>query len=145
LHGLRQWGYLYDYNYVEKFINHHYEGIESARISMDIFYAELTGLSGLLIGFVISLLLAFKFKWHWANSVIVLLIAFSLCCLDRFYWDHIKYVFMAPGRIFNSDWAYSFVNGLFMLFIGLTFFFLKWMINFIGINSAKNVKTITGV
>jgi ABC-type dipeptide/oligopeptide/nickel transport system permease subunit len=95
------------------------------------YYAALAGLTGILIAFVISLVLSIKYKWLWLNSLFVLLAGLSSFCIDRFYWNHVKLVFMFPGIPFKSDWAFNFTGGIFMLAIGLSLFFWKGIIRFI--------------
>ena len=140
-HALWQLGLLYDYNYVEEIrrhINKHnyrdfniYTGLDFQRIAVISFNARMISLGGLLSGFVISLLLSFKHKWFWVNSVIVLLVTFILFSIDRFYFDYLRPVFQAPGKLFRPDWAHILANGLVMLAIGLLLFLLKRVIKFI--------------
>jgi hypothetical protein len=142
-HALWQLGFLYDYDFFELIVHHKYKDIDAlskysndhmtigyrlARISIN---AALIGLIGLLIGFVVSLFLSLKNRWYWVNSLIVLLITFTVCLFNRFYWHHIKVIFQAPGRIFQSDWAFILTNGLIILAIGICLFFLKRIIRFI--------------
>jgi len=148
-HALWEFGFLYDYNYLEAIssrINEHnyrdfnnYRGLDGERISKILYYAILTKLGGVLGGFIISLLLSFKHKWLWVNSLIVLLMTFILFCLDRFYYDHIRFITQAPGKIFKSDWAHLITNGLIMLAIGLLLFFNKRLIRFINGNVPDHV------
>jgi hypothetical protein len=140
-HAFWQLGFLYDYNYLEEIRRHindenykdinNYRGLDAVRIAKIPFYAALIGLGGLLCGFVLSLLLSFKHKWFWVNSVIVLLTALILFCLDRFYFDYFRPVFHLPGKFLKSDWASILANGLTMLVVGLLLFLLRGIIRFI--------------
>jgi hypothetical protein len=140
-HALWQLGLLYDYSYLEEIrrhINEHnykdfnsYKWLDGHRITMIQINAILIALGGLLAGFVLSLLLSFKHKWFWVNSVIVLLVTFGLFSIDRFYFNYLRPTFQAPGKLFKADWACILANGLTMLAIGLLLFFLKRVIKFI--------------
>jgi len=140
-HAFWQLGFLYDYSYLEE-VKHHfndqnynninnYRNLDAVRITMIPFHAAMIGLIGILCSFVLSISLSLKYKWLWANSVIVLLVTLMLFCLDRFYYGYLRHVFHFPGRFFNSDWASILANSSVMLAIGLLLFFLKRMIKFI--------------
>ena len=150
-HALWQLGFLYDYKFLEllsrynvfELMKHNkYEEIKTifkdyqsvqfgSRLPMDLVYAASAGLVGILVGFIISLLLSIKYKWYWVNSSIVLLICIGDFCLDRFYWYHIRFALMFPGRVFKSNWSYNLTSGLLLFAIGLYLFFGKGIIRFI--------------
>jgi hypothetical protein len=145
-HAFWQLGYLYDYNYMEKVMHqisfkghqmkiNNYQGLDGYRMGMISVNALLISFGSLLLSFVISLLLSLKHKWYWVNSVVVLLTTITIFGLNRFYWDYLRPVFQAPGRLFKSDWAFILTNGVVMLVIGLALFFWKRIIRFI--NGAK--------
>jgi len=150
-HALWQLGFLYDYKFLELLSRYNvfdlmkhnnYEEVRTifkdyqnlqfgSRLSMDLVYAALTGLAGILIGFVISLLISIKNKWFWVNSLIIFLATFGVYFLDRFYWYHIRFALMFPGKLFKSNQAYNLTSGLFLLAIGLILFFWNRIVRFI--------------
>lgn len=149
-HALWQLGFLYDYKFLEiltqnnlpELIKHNNtKEIKAAfkdysdqdigiRIYMDLFYAGLAALAGVLISFFISMLLSRKHKWFLVNSLIVLLGSLGMFCLDRFYWYHFRFVFMFD-KLFKTLWSYNLASGLLLFAIGLCLFFLKPIIRFI--------------
>ncbi|MBS1529087.1 MAG: hypothetical protein JSU01_02165 [Bacteroidetes bacterium] len=102
------------------------------RLYMDLIYAVYAGLAGILIAFLISLVLSIKHKWFWLNSLFVLLAGLGSFLVDRFYWKHVKFIFMSPGLLFKSDWWFNFIGSIFMLVIGLCLFFSKRIIRFLN-------------
>ncbi len=139
MHAFKQLGYLYDYNFLERVLNNNYKDFSGYRLSMAMIRAYVIGDIGLLIGFGISLMISRKYKWFWANSLIVLLSLFVLYFFDRFYWDYLRHFIMFPGSIFKSDWAYIVTGSLPMLAIALCLFFLKRVIRFI--DGKKNTQS----
>jgi hypothetical protein len=147
-HGTRQLAYLYDYDFLEKLANNyynlknHYRGFDGNRLSMDLLYVGYASFVGLLAAILISLIVSIKHKWSWLNSVIVLLMAFTVCLFNRFYWHHIRIIFQAPGSIFKSDWAFILTNGLMMLAVGLCLFFWKGITRFIDGAKTRTVEAV---
>jgi hypothetical protein len=139
-HALNQLGYLYDYKFLEFMVDRRNYFTKAAslfpenayhRLSMDLFYAALAGLVGILIASVISLVLSVRNKWLWLNSMLVFLLGIGSFLIDRFYWKHVKVAFMFLGIPFKSDWWFNFIGGVFMLAVGLYLFFGKKIIRFI--------------
>jgi hypothetical protein len=159
-HALWQLGFLYDYKFLEILAKHnvselikHNNTKEIAavfrdyrdqdigrKISMDLFYAECTGLAGIVVAFIVSLLLSRKPGWFWVNSLIVFLVTFGAFCLDTFYWFHFRFILMFDG-LFKSLWAYNLISGLLLLTVGICLFFSKRIIKFIN---GKDTQTIPG-
>lgn len=141
-HAFWQLGYLYDYNYMEKvthqiiFKGHqmnvnNYQGLDGHRMAMISVNAAMISLAALLMSFLISLLLSIRHKWYWLNSIIVLVIAVLSHYLDKHYYDYLRPVLQAPGRLFKPDWARIITNGSIMLAIGLCLFFWRRITRFI--------------
>lgn len=88
----------------------------------------ITGVSkfiGLLIAFIISLSISIYRKWFWLNSVLVLLITYTLFRLDFLLWDYLKVIFRFIGGFMPNVILDFLVDGLVMLFLGLLIFFQK--------------------
>ena len=88
----------------------------------------ITGVSkfiGLLVAFIISLGISLYRKWFWLNSVLVLLITYTLFRLDFLLWDYLKVIFRFIGGFMPNVILDFLVDGLVMLFLGLLIFFAK--------------------
>jgi hypothetical protein len=88
----------------------------------------ITGVSkfiGLLVAFIISLSISIYRKWFWLNSVLVLLITYTLFRLDFLLWDYLKVIFRFIGGFMPNIILDFLVDGLVMLFLGLLIFFSK--------------------
>jgi hypothetical protein len=88
----------------------------------------ITGVSkfiGLLVAFIISLSISIYRKWFWLNSVLVLLITYTLFRLDFLLWDYLKVIFRFIGGFMPNIILDFLVDGLVMLFLGLLIFFVK--------------------
>ena len=64
-------------------------------------------------------------KWFWLNSVLVLLITYTLFRLDFLLWDYLKVIFRFIGGFMPNIILDFLVDGLVMLFLGLLIFFVK--------------------
>ena len=88
----------------------------------------ITGVSkfiSLLVAFIISLSISIYRKWFWLNSVLVLLITYTLFRLDFLLWDYLKVIFRFIGGFMPNVILDFLVDGLVMLFLGLLIFFSK--------------------
>jgi hypothetical protein len=104
------------------------------RIAIEALLINLGGPVGLLTGFIISLLISLKNKWHWLNSVIVFVVMIFLKKFKLLGWNYLKPIVLSPGDLFKSMTAHFLAPGLIMLAIGLCLFFMKWSIRFINGN-----------
>ena len=105
-----------------------------AQVITYFFYANDAWLIGLLVAFVISLIIAKRWKWFWVNSLIVLLVVFTLKRLDFLGWSYLKEIFLEPGHLFHNTALYLLVNGLVLLALGIFVFFYGPFNNFIDNN-----------
>jgi hypothetical protein len=152
MNAFKQLGFLHDYKFIEGFILHdynklghgHFKGLDMNRIMADIHYDTQIAFAGLLIGFGISVMLSWRYKWYWVNSVTVLLITLVLSASNRFHWHYVNLILNAPGRIFKPYWAFWLTNGLVMLTMGLLLFFLKPIIRFINKRTDGHTSNATG-
>jgi hypothetical protein len=106
----------------------------ASRIATEALWINLSGPLGLLTGFIISLLVSLKHKWYWLNSVIVFVVMILLKRFKLLGWYYLKQIVLEPGYLFKSPTARFLANGLIMLAIGLSLFFMKWSIRFINRN-----------
>jgi hypothetical protein len=103
--------------------------------------ADTSRLVGLGVGFCFSLLVTFRHKWHWINSVLVLAICLVLARLGWLGWSLLKYVFLTPGEVFkDSGRKYFLTNALVMVLLGTLIFILPVCNHFIK----RNAKILTG-
>lgn len=89
--------------------------------------SEFAGLTGLLVGLIISLSICRKYKWHWLNPVLALIIVWLTGWLHIDSSGYIVRVLRMPGENFNGSWYYL-INGLVAVSSGLlTFFFMSFL------------------
>ena len=136
MHGLEQLANLYDCNYIEILPRNDFIRLDDQRLAADMMYVGIAGLLGVFIGFAISLFLSQKYKWDWANPIIVFLLMLGVFAIDQSYWTRVSQIFMFPGRLFKPIWAHWATNGVYMLAIASLLFFTKKMTGFINRNSA---------
>ncbi|HTD39226.1 MAG TPA: hypothetical protein VK671_01310 [Mucilaginibacter sp.] len=133
IHAFLEFAGLHDIDIYKEVKDIRSSAVQS-RIYYDAIWISLSEDAGLLTAFIISLVLSIKHRWHWLNSVIVLLVGFFLNRFDLFGWHFLKHIFLKPGYLFKSDIGFYLTNGLIMLTIGLLVFFLKWSVRFINGN-----------
>jgi len=79
---------------------------ENGTAASDLVYFTLwTGIGntiGLLVAFIISLTISIRRNWFWFNSLIVLILAYTLSWFDLLGWIYFKSIFLTPGEIFNN-------------------------------------------
>lgn len=104
-----------------------------SRISNFMIGLRLSGVVGLIMGFVISIIISIKMRWYWVNSVIVFLAVALLMRFGVLYWSAFRYVIYAPGELFKHNMVLKFIaNGSVLLTIGALLFFLRISIKFIN-------------
>ena len=90
---------------------------------------------GLLVALIISLTISIRQKWFWVNSIIVLVLAYSLSWFNLLGWTYLKKIFLTPGEIFRNTTLEFLTNGIILLTLGLLTFFLSKANNFIATGS----------
>jgi hypothetical protein len=98
------------------------------------FYVYKAWFVGLLVAFFISLIIANRRKWYWVNSIIMLLIVFTLKQFNFLGWTYLKVIFLKPGLLFNSTALYLLTNGIILLLLGIFVFCFRPFNNFIDNN-----------
>ena len=131
IHAFEQLSALHDPSFFDDY-KHNGTRITAARISKEAIGFALGSTVGLLAGLVISLLLSLKYKWYWLNSVIVFVLIILLKWFSLLGWEYLKHIVLAPGNLFESIPISFLANGLIMLAIGLSLFFMRWSIRFIN-------------
>jgi hypothetical protein len=124
---------LYDYSFQYQSSTYLISITAQQRYNTDILIVNEFGTLGLIIAYIISWRISSKHNWFWANSVIVLLVAFFLKSHDYLGWGMFKEIFLVPGKIIfdlNSR-AYLITNGVIMLAIGSFLLLKKQVINYI--------------
>lgn len=139
---------LYDFSFLYKEFALQNRVMFKDRANNDMFIIQLGGYIGLIAAYIISWQLSEKKKWFWANSVIVMLLAFVLYYFKRTGWQSLFGIFLFPGRLFTDDNDFNTVtsiviDGLFMLILGSLLFFSKGIIRFID-NGVNRVKAVPG-
>lgn len=130
---------LHDHKFVLNVIDLRNAGsFDPARLTCDVMWLNLSGPAGLVVACLISLFLCIKKGWHWANTLIVAIIAFLLDKFDLLGWSYLQSVFVAPGDLLNlpSPWYYL-LNGGIVLAFALVMFFSKGAKQFIGTSESK--------
>jgi hypothetical protein len=123
---------LYDYSFQYQSSSYLVSITAQQRYNTDILIVNEFGTLGLIIAYIISWWISSKHNWFWANSVIVLLIAFFLKGQDYLGWGMFKEIFLVPGKIFDlNSRGYLITNGVVMLAIGLFLLLKKQVINYI--------------
>jgi hypothetical protein len=107
------------------------------RIAIEAAWINLSGPLGLMTGFIASLLISLKNKWYWLNSVIVFVVMIFFKRFKLLGWYYLKNIILEPSDLFKSMTARFLTNGLIMLAIGLSLFFVKWSIMFINGNTGR--------
>lgn len=108
------------------------DGNYSSRIAYFLIWTNLSGLIGLLFGFLISLGLTIKKKMFSLNALIVFIIALLLNRFGLFHIKIINTIFFSLGSLVSHfGLEYEFIiNGTILLTLGLFIFFNKWTNNF---------------
>jgi hypothetical protein len=78
---------------------------------------------GYLIAFLITLLISKKKKFYWLNSILSLVIFWTLSQYDLTGWNYLKNIFLLPGEIANGIWYYL-INGFLMISLGIALLFI---------------------
>lgn len=132
IHSFYILSYLHDIEFTEFIIKNRNEIPVFDEIPFDTKrmgnFFMITGVSkfiGLLVAFIISLGISLYRKWFWLNSVLVLLITYTLFRLDFLLWDYLKVIFRFIGGFMPNVILDFLVDGLVMLFLGLLIFFAK--------------------
>ncbi len=110
-------------------------GISSSNITDLLFTVTAAGLSGMVVGFIISLVISIRQHWFWVNSLIALLlfcIPVNLGFLSR---KSLTKIFWIPGQLFSDTTVEFLANGIILLAIGLIIFFWKRPKRFIENNN----------
>ena len=112
---------------------------ENGTAASDVFNFTLwTGIGntiGLLVAFIISLTIAIRRNWFWFNSLIVLILAYTLSWFNLLGWRYLRNIFLTPGEIFKNTTLEFLTNGIILLTIGLFIFFLTKGNKFIAIGN----------
>lgn len=72
----------------------------------------------LLVGLVISLIICKRYKWHWLNPVLALVIVYLLGWLNIDSSNYVARLLRLPGEPLNGIWYYL-TNGLVCISLGL--------------------------
>ncbi len=140
IYSFEQFSYLHDIEFWTTILTHSRSWLENprnwnfgaGRLSLNLLWLGLSGFVGFLIAFAISLTITIKKDWFWVNSLIVFLVGCVLGLSDSLGWRYLKTIFLAPGRLFNSNTIlYVIANGIVMLTLGLLLFFLNGMQRFV--------------
>jgi len=94
-------------------------------------WLNMSGLLGLLAGFVIALTISYRRRWFWMNAVFVFIVSFPVYLFDL-GWRNVRQLFWSVGRLIH-DTTWEFItNGALLLIIGCIFFFHPGINNFIA-------------
>jgi len=110
-------------------------GISSSNITDLLFTVTAAGLSGMVVGFIISLIISIRQHWFWVNSLIALLLFLIPVNLGFLSRQSLTKIFWVPGQIFSDTTIEFLANGIILLVIGLIIFFWKRPKRFIENNN----------
>ena len=94
-------------------------------------YPFLSGLLGLSIAFLISLIISIKRHWFWFNPLLVLLLSVVIFMSNLLNWSSVRSMFRYPGQIFNNTTIEYLLGGVISLTIGIVIFSTKRINRFI--------------
>lgn len=95
-------------------------------------YPFYSGLVGLVLAFVSSLVIIKKNGWFWGNSLVVFIAALLLFFFEHIGWNIVRRFLSFPGRaIANSIGVEFIINSILFLAIGLFIFLSGFSRNFI--------------
>lgn len=78
---------------------------------------------GYSLAFIITLLISKRQKFYWLNSIISLVIFWTLGQFDFTGWYYLKNIFLTPGEVTNGVWYYV-INGFLMVAVGIAILFV---------------------
>jgi hypothetical protein len=135
---------LYDYKFLYNDFAIQNRMLFKYRFSKDFFIFKQGGNLGLIIAYVISWQISERRKWFWANSVIVLLVSFTLYYFDLLGWKNLMTAFLTPGQLIFDNYSMASVitNGVIMLAAGVFLLLKKQVIDFIdrGVKRDKKAR-----
>jgi hypothetical protein len=99
-------------------------------------FINVSGLVGLLVAFVISLIISIKRHWFWLNAVIALVMTYLFYVFDLLGLTYVKKIAWFLAEKFENATLAFLVSGIFLMIIGLSIFFLKRPNQFIENNKA---------
>lgn len=105
--------------------------MEAPDLAYFVLWANVSGLVGLLVAFIISLTISLKRHWFWVNSLFAVLLIYILYRLELLGWAYLKQFFWYLGQKFNNSTGEFLLNGVILLIIGFFIFFLKQTNRFI--------------
>lgn len=132
--SFQTFSYLFNISQIEKIEkygiknvikNHDEYGISIEDIAYFSFWPGIACLLGIICAFIISSIISKNKNWSVLNSLIVLIISYSLYRLDFLGWDYFC-PFLAIGRFADNYRLNFIISGLFLMIVGLVIFFSKW-------------------
>ena len=139
-YAFQQFSYLYNIEYITIFRQPEekeiYEALQQhgytvSDITNHLLIYQASGLLGMLVAEIISLIIVLKSRWFWVNSVLVFLIMYAMGWFNITGWTILSRVFLKPGQLFDNITLEFLVNGIVLLLIGLFLFFSKTITKFI--------------
>jgi len=105
-------------------------GTLGERLTSSLYLKFILTYVGLGLTFLTSLFITLRKKEHWANSVLVLLLVFSLILLNFYYAESVRAVLFFPARAFMSFSISNvyLLNASILLSVGIGIYLLsfKW-------------------
>ena len=105
--------------------------IQASDLSDFLVFTSVSGLAGLLVAFIISLIISIKRHWFWINSLTAFLLIYILYRFDILGWTYLKRIFWYAGQQFDHSVIEFLLNGTILLVIGILIFFLRRSNHFI--------------
>jgi hypothetical protein len=140
IHAFQTLSYLYDTKLIDivrqsngQFNDQALGGnkIEASHLTYFVLWTSISGFVGLLVAFIISLTISIKRHWFWVNSLLAVLLMYSLYRFELLGWAYLKQFFWYLGQKFNNSTGEFLLNGVILLIIALFIFFLKQTNQFI--------------
>jgi hypothetical protein len=100
-------------------------GTTATEVAYFLLWIGVSGLIGLVVAFIISLIISIKRHWFWINALIAFILTYILYRFDLLGWIYLKPFFWYLGQKFSNSTIEFLVNGIILLTIGLLIFFLQ--------------------
>ena len=131
-------GFLHDYDFLFSVAQHINRITFRDQFNADLEFVVQAGNIGLLIAYVLSWIVSNKRNWHWINSVVIFVLAFSL--KNFLLSSFLAKTFLTPGGPFKMySISGHLLLGVALIALGSLLIFLKRIIRFIDA-AGKTVK-----
>ena len=107
------------------------------------FWTSTANTIGLFVAFIFSLILSVRRKWFFGNSLLVVLIAYTLGYAGWLGWEWLGKLFWVPGMMFKDPVYQYVINGFVLLVFGCSCFLLPPINQYIDIPNKEKEGTVS--